>query len=333
MNKGLNSNKNIPVIVKIIPLAIVSLVMGYFLFLIVKDHYKVLSVWTFLISLIVILWIAFIIKIFIESTTQEIKYPNLKEGLIGFGLLFLSAVMVHVLIYFVHLNSVLSAAIVSLIGGLFIKKYGADITVGAFFGMGLFMPETYHLFALAIIGVGILNYTLKPFFNGVGGKLGMTAFTGTFIIFIIFNQSFIESRFYNGFEILYVSLTAVVAAVLTDLLNNHFKLGPVTAYSAVSILGALLFIFFEPTKALGLAGVVFGASFVGMSSSEAHQNIFIVILAALLFSFVVIMNQNLDGLGGRFGTTALIGVGATQTILILYYYIKNKFITLKQRRK
>ncbi|WP_072551984.1 hypothetical protein [Christiangramia salexigens] len=107
--------------------------------------------------------------------------------------------------------------------------------------------------------------------------------------------------------------TGILSAILTHILNNHFKMGPVKASALLSFPIGLFFFFFpnilspELTKEIPL--VFFGASFIGMVSFKVLGNYIYLILAALVFVLIYYLGSPFfKGFGGALGTTAAISV-------------------------
>ena len=153
----------------------------------------------------------------------------------------------------------------------------------------------------------LINFLIEDVYEGLGGKLGATAFVGSLITFYILGETFNQALSYSSFDSLYVIVIVLLAGTATYVLNNELKLGPIIAYSLVSLFGGI-FLLFPLTKNLGFINIVFGASFVGMSSKEGVKNYLVVITASLLFGIFSIVGKSFINIGGRGGTLALISV-------------------------
>lgn len=106
---------------------------------------------------------------------------------------------------------------------------------------------------------------------------------------------------------LYSIMFAVAAALASFILNNNFKLGPVTASALVGIAGVILFPKFQ--------AIIFTASFTGMASYAGLQNLFLVALAGLLTGLIWIGGRRVfGGFGGKMGASALFATTTTSLI-------------------
>jgi hypothetical protein len=104
---------------------------------------------------------------------------------------------------------------------------------------------------------------------------------------------------------------AVFSAVSTYWLHIRFKVNPVLASSAVTLLLAVSVIPFtesaEWVQAIPYAGI--GGSFIGMSAKKNVKGFETVLLAAILFGVIFIhSSQFFEGFGGALGTSACISV-------------------------
>ena len=97
---------------------------------------------------------------------------------------FIGALSCFVLQSFFSLSSVLSSAIIGLLGSFISTKeerVSLLIYIGSFIGMGADL-NIYHLLFSSIIS-SFLFIIFKNYFNGLGGKLGSLAFLGSLVIY------------------------------------------------------------------------------------------------------------------------------------------------------
>ena len=175
---------------------------------------------------------------------------------------------------------------------------------------------------MAVLIAFLLESLSKELFKGYGGKLGTISFTAGLLTFYLFKIPFHYSAGYQGLTILYVFIISIVASLTTYLLNNKFNLGPIMAYSVVSMFGALIFLPFGFASEFAFSSIIFGASFIGMTSQERFKNILSPLLAAIIFAFLIVISQHLHGIGGRSGTTALISVLIIEVIIYFFEWLK-----------
>ena len=104
-------------------------------------------------------------------------------------------------------------------------------------------------------------------------------------------------------------------ALLTFYANNKLQLGGVMASAGVSVLAAIFFKLFpeilSPNLTETIPFVAMGASFVGMASSRVIKNSWMIGMAGLLFSFLLLTGSPFfEGFGGSLGTSAAIALGS-----------------------
>jgi|SRR5690606_33438190 len=105
--------------------------------------------------------------------------------------------------------------------------------------------------------------------------------------------------------------SAVLGAITTYWLQTRWKVSPVLASSAVTLLIALTVLPFagssEWIQAIPYAGI--GGSFIGMSTKKNVKGFETVLLAAMIFGLIFIhSSQFFEGFGGALGTSACISV-------------------------
>lgn len=114
-------------------------------------------------------------------------------------------------------------------------------------------------------------------------------------------------------------LAGFLSALITFILNNHLKLGAVTASAGISVLAGLWFHFFpellNPQLTRNLPFVIMGASFIGMASVKVIPRIRIIFIAGILFSGIYLATGSFfEGFGGSLGTTAAISLYAVHAL-------------------
>ncbi len=310
-------------ILSLLFLVAVTAVMGLKLYFLSNESYDVSLGFFVSFLMIASLWLFSVINIYIDFFKEEVKEFVYKDELFKFSLIFTSALIVYVLHSEFNINSVLVVASLTLLGGLFIKKFDKEVTIGAFIGMGSFLISGYGGVVIASVIAGIVNFMLKDHLNGIGGKLGMIAFSGGLLTYVIFKESFVSFNSYEPNDLIYILIVSIVSALITYILNNSLNLGPVISYSIVSLLG-VLFLLFPLTKALSLTTIVFGSSFIGMSSKSQVKSYFIIITAAFVFGVFSFIGQSFTNLGGRGGTMAIISVLVAINFKDIFIYDNKK---------
>jgi len=112
-----------------------------------------------------------------------------------------------------------------------------------------------------------------------------------------------------------IVLTCILGGILTYFINHFVSLGAVISSAIVGLTGGLLAKLLNTKEANSLALAFYCGSYVGMSSINVLENIFIVALAAFFTGLIFILTKGIfKGYGGKLGTMAFIGV----VILIIF---------------
>ena len=114
-----------------------------------------------------------------------------------------------------------------------------------------------------------------------------------------------------------VMLWLPVAAFTAFFLNQQLALGPVIAGSASGLAASFLPDINKKSKYLAdLPEVMYCGAFVGMTSSNVTNSVSFILLASVITAFFFMFSKSLfQGIGGKAGTMAFIGV----TIAVLLY--------------
>lgn len=104
-------------------------------------------------------------------------------------------------------------------------------------------------------------------------------------------------------------IVGAVAALVSFILNNNFKLGIVVGSALPSLVFALAVMGltpYLPDQFVAEAPVIFyGAAFIGMASNQVLSSYFLIGIAGLLFTFTYLFTAPFfNGFGGALGTTA-----------------------------
>lgn len=317
-------------VVGFITFLVVNAIVAVFLIKTLLNYYQPLSNWFFIMIVFVFFWLLSFIKKLLESFKVKKDFPSFKEFFIVLVVILISTTLTFSGSTYLNLDPVVSASLVSLTVGVLIKKYAPEATVGAFLGMSTFASIHTDLL-LAVLFASVIDFGLKPYYKGYCGKLGAVSFTGGFLAFLILRKPFLATINYQSVEVVYLFLVTIVAAVITNLIKNGLKVGPIIAYSVVSLLGALIFNRFEYTKNLNFSILVFGASFIGMGSKEVHPTNKRVIITALVYSFILTMNLNFGCVGGRLGTITFMSLLISQAMYDVFGY--NYYLVKKAANK
>ena len=211
------------------------------------------------------------------------------------------------------------AALLSLVHGR-LAMAAAPIYCGAFAGMTSALVLADWL-SVAVSGLlaGLFVSVLRASWEGIGGKLGLLAFGG---VFIVVAGARLLGTMGAGAPLLDLSpadriaiiLTPVVAATVTWALR-HRGVSPVLASASLTAVFTLVMLSFDHVvfDATPLCIAWFGGSFIGMTAPDRiGGRLWPLLVAAVLFGVLQIgFKPTVAGFGGDFGATAAIAVLAT----------------------
>ena len=106
---------------------------------------------------------------------------------------------------------------------------------------------------------------------------------------------------------------AIISSVITYVLSQQWKQGPVRASAVVALIGAVSIMVFKEQLPVfyiqNIPLVVIGASFVGMSTTHTMHHLLQVGLAGLIFGiFYLFSSRYFHGFGGALGLSACMAV-------------------------
>jgi hypothetical protein len=191
----------------------------------------------------------------------------------------------------------------------------APLFVGGFVGMTspvvLLGPEWL---LLAGVLTGLLWSVVRDAWIGVGGKMGVVAFTGTglaTVVAILMGNGGMAAPvdMFAAWDLPLMGAIAVIAVALTHLLAYRLRWGPVLASGVTTTAFLLLLLPLQsamvgPSIALGATWL--GASFVGMTAPvHLRGKRWPLVGMALTFTVLLSLFQDtISGLGGDVGATA-----------------------------
>ena len=203
------------------------------------------------------------------------------------------------------LSPVVSAAVVGIAAAVVVPTRAVPAYCGAFVGMtSPVLFATYWHAVLASVVATIVYLVVRPAFQGIGGKLGTTAFVGTTVTVVATSGAF-QSDLLPAFDVLVaVVALSVVGAVATFALHTRLDTSSVFASGVVGAVGGGLL---PPLYASGelAAAAVFSASFAGMADPKRiPDERWIGAVGAVVGVAVVYTTPYLGGSGGKLGTIA-----------------------------
>ena len=265
------------------------------------------SLIVFILILVLGIFLIYVVFTMYKDNVNSESWELKKIDWYDFLFAYFAAIFTYNLTMYDQVSSVLSSALVGLVGGTIFKHHDKAIFAGSFLGMATGTVFGAWGFVLASLVMAFVFVFTKPLYKGVGGKLGTIAFSGAIMAFLLTDITPSVGYTFSIIEGLYLVIASVVGAVLTRVISN---LKDVSIVQASSVVGLIFVVFFDyETFSLSpyIALCGFGASFVGMTNKDQMKNGLIVGLGGLLFGIIFYLESNLfGGFGGKLGTTAFI---------------------------
>lgn len=282
--------------------------------LIRKNIFIILTLVVFFIFLV----IAIIFKL--RETTTKTEKITIKIFFDMISIIFASLI-VYLFHNYLEIHFFIMVPIVGLVGAFFFSKYENPLYLGAFIGM---TTISIGYFIIIISLSALLYFFFENAFSGFGGKLGSSAFfAGAFIAIFARNEITVV---YNNIEIYIIILTAIIAGMLTTVIQRTYKLSTVLASAFVGLLGTSFLIFSGFKYGALITSVTLGASFIGMTVKE-NLRLYYILFVSLIFAFLYIYVP-FNGIGGKLGFTAFLSVLIIKGVsdLINPYINKNYLV-------
>ena len=216
-----------------------------------------------------------------------------------FEMIFL--IVAGIVTYFITkaLNPIIAASLIGLTGAMLFLDYKDSIYVGAFAGMSSIFE--IQIFLIVILIVAIAYFLLKNQFDGIGGKGGLTAFIGTFIVALFLNYE-IKVFTLTILEYLILIGVAVASSMLTYFLGKSLD-NNVLSSSFLGLLFGVSLLFSGDDIVLYIALVGYGSTFIGMQS---RYKFYLMPIASIIFVFLYGYSYIFKGLGGFLGFYAFL---------------------------
>lgn len=273
--------------------------------------------------LIILIFLYFALKTIrdnVNNSSWEIK----KDDWADFLFAYFASIFTYNLAMFDHISAVFASALVGLIGASVFKKHEKAIFAGSFLGMAEATVFGAWGFIVAGLVMAIVYVFSKPLFEGVGGKLGTVAFTGAVIAYLLQDLNPLIGIQFTLTEGLYLIIASIAGAVITRLFSRIEGVSVVQASSVVGLFFVILFDYelFSISPYIAIAG--FGGSFVGMTSKNHLNKIWMVGTGGLLFGVIYYLSSGVfSGFGGKLGTIAFL----SSVITIGLFKMIHRFIS------
>jgi hypothetical protein len=214
------------------------------------------------------------------------------------------------------LGVVVAAALVGLCAALIVPDYAAAAYCGSFVGMATpgVLPGYAPVFVAGVAG-GVTLVAVDGRFDGMGGKLGTTAFVGCVTVAVVGRTGpwlgaaptaiLMPTAPAAGAAGPVVVAASVAGAVATFVASVRLGHGPVVGSAVVGLVGGLL----APALSTGgVAAAVFCASFAGMAAPDRLPNEVATGVAGLASGVLLVgVDRYFVGFGGKLGTVAFVG--------------------------
>ncbi len=147
------------------------------------------------------------------------------------------------------------------------------------------------------------------------------SFIGLLSLFMLY--SYFKSPIHHHiheYESIKIAVWVPVGAIVSYYFNQIFGLGPVMGAALTGTLASFIPNINKESGYLPhLPAAVYCGAFVGMSSAQvAHGFSFILTASVFTAIFLIISKSLLNGIGGKLGTLAFLGVSMTYLLLYLF---------------
>lgn len=209
---------------------------------------------------------------------------------------------------YLGINAVIMAGFVGVIANLFFKEYQVPIYCGSFAGMASALIFTnVTLIFVSTLFTGILFILSQEILKGFGGKLGATAFFGTFITVVLYgkyHETLVDTQVSIQIEII---VCFVIGAILAHQLHLITGKSTVLTSGISGVLAGILLPIIFKANGLTLAAALFSGAFLGMTGEERFKKTSYFLVASIIGGIIFIYSQPyFNGLGGKLGAIAFI---------------------------
>ncbi len=148
--------------------------------------------------------------------------------------------------------------------------------------------------------------------------LFVTAISLMILLTYLNMQAYQEAPVYEN---IYVACWVPVGAVVTFYLNHRVHLGPVIAAGIVGAIASYIPVWNKKSTYLKqLPSALYCGAFVGMSGSMVAQDFYFVLAAGIFTAVLLVVSKSLlEGVGGKTGTLAFVGVSLTSFLFFLWF--------------
>lgn len=295
-------------------------------------------------SAFVFLFMAMILAFFqsikvLKGTLESERFYGLRFEMKPVLAVWLGTVLTYLLSSLTELGSIAASSLVGMAAGVFFIPHSLAVFCGSFIGMS--SPELFSFFELGLAGLigGFIYCCGSDAFEGMGGKLGATAFMGSWMMFVIVSNRPGKEMFipYNQLNVnfdmqgwLWFFTLCALGSALTYYLVDRFRVSPVLSAGFVGLIGVILFLLFPHYMTEVHTAGIYSAAFAGMCSKKLFSNVsFYFILGIVTGGLYMAVLPVFNHLGGKLGMTAFMAVLIVQAAINIRASNRNVFRFLK----
>lgn len=244
----------------------------------------------------------------LKNGNGKTQYAWSKDDLFGILSVVIASIVTFIISSRLGISNVIASALVGLIGALVTPKLSGEIFCGSFVGMAsqMLVGSMFSLILAGIIAGIVFVIIGSRVFQGFGGKMGTSAFSGCVVMLLLNGNQIAGTPISESSVIALTLVYSVLSAVLTYSISVRLKFGPVLASSVAGLIGGLVLPMVYMEYGSILAAVSFCASFSGMASKERFPNELGMILVGVVTSLIFVFSYAfMVGAGGKLGTIAL----------------------------
>ncbi|MFU8792400.1 MAG: hypothetical protein ACNA7K_00085 [Acholeplasmataceae bacterium] len=268
-------------------------------------------------ALILPFFILFIFAIYDQYRIEkESEIPPLRQkDLISLVFVLVGFVLSFGLYFYASMPQIAASALTGVIGYVFLREYEKEVYCGSFAGMISLVVVSPIFIILMVVILPVAFLMSRSIFNGLGGKLGTTAFVASIIsVSLLPSYQVISTEVLEPMSIFIVMGTALGTVLLGHYVKVKFQLSRVIVSALLSLFGFLIFSLL-PSLMIYLP-VVFIASFIIMTDISRIKGLSFLVISPLVMSLLYMLTRPIyTCIGGKAGLTALLSVLITLALL------------------
>ena len=253
---------------------------------------------------------------FYKSANEDHNAHVPKDEILDLYSVIIGAIVTYLLVERFGLSPVVASSTVGVIIAIVYKRVAVAIFCGTFVGMT--SPSLFSLLEIAIASTiaGLLFVKGKPYFSGIGGKLGTTAFFGNMVYLLlkspanyhIMNINIdITHRIFDVSGLFSYMIWGAFASFATYYFSVKWLNNIVLSSSLVGLIPGVLLPIWMPREGYVLAIAIYCASFAGMSAVTRFTKPIQYLIAGAISGAIFFNTLPIFvGVGGKLGTIGFI---------------------------